>query len=43
MLIRHVCQLNGSEVRQAGFRTNGGIFGNFNGDDVSRVLIGPGF
>jgi len=43
MLIRHVGEVDGSEIRQAGLGANGGVFGDFNGDDVPRVLIGPGF
>jgi hypothetical protein len=35
--------VNGSEIGQARFGTNGRVFWNFNGDDVFRVLIGPGF
>ena len=36
-------QMNGSEIRQAGFGTDRGVFRYFNGDDVARVLVGPGF
>ena len=42
-LVGYVCQVNGPKVGQARLWANGGVFRNFNGDDVSRVLIGPGF
>ena len=42
-LIGYVCQLNCPEIGQARLWANGGVFRNFDGDDVSRVLIGPGF
>ena len=42
-LVGYICQVNGSEIWQARLWANGGVFRNFNGDDVYRVLIGPGF
>ena len=43
MLIRDVRQFDGSKIWQAGLGTNGRVFGNFNGNLVSRKLVWPCF
>ncbi len=39
-LVRHVVQRDGAEVRQIGFGADCRVFGNFDGDLVTLILIG---